>query len=295
MPSVLSGPIAIVSNVFRIFLLCLVGYFWGSEVAAGRFHDVSGYLIFVVAFILFFGLEALLRRWAPALSDEKVRPDSQGDERVGMTSTWRPGVMIVAGLAVVGAAHLAILAGQARAARNAAPMESLQIPDRIVDYTQMGSDLKADERTQEVLATSSILMRTYAAPSGRPVSLTIVYAGTTRRSLHFPEVCLVGEGWEVHEQQMMPVGFLFSAKRLVLVRGEREEAVLYWFKTGDALTGNYFLNAYYWAKNQLLFKTPTSSMIRVSTPVLSDGVESAFAVLEDFATKFTPVLLEHVD
>jgi len=61
-----SGPIAIASNVFRIFLLCVVGYFWGSDVAAGTFHDVSGVLIFVVAFVLFFLVEALLRRWAPA-------------------------------------------------------------------------------------------------------------------------------------------------------------------------------------------------------------------------------------
>jgi len=62
---IMSAPIAIVSNVFRILLLCVVGYFWGSETAAGTFHDVSGVLIFVVAFILFFSLESLLRRWAP--------------------------------------------------------------------------------------------------------------------------------------------------------------------------------------------------------------------------------------
>lgn len=62
----LSAPIAIVSNVFRIFLLCVAGYFYGSEFAAGRFHDISGVLIFVVAFILFFSVEALLRRVAPA-------------------------------------------------------------------------------------------------------------------------------------------------------------------------------------------------------------------------------------
>ena len=68
---IMSAPIAVVSNVFRIFLLCVVGYFWGSETAAGTFHDVSGVLIFVVAFILFFSLESLLRRLAPDTTESE--------------------------------------------------------------------------------------------------------------------------------------------------------------------------------------------------------------------------------
>ena len=67
----LAGPIAVASNVFRIFLLCVVGHFWGSGVAGGTVHDVSGYLIFVVAFVLFFSLESLLRRLAPAGPEEE--------------------------------------------------------------------------------------------------------------------------------------------------------------------------------------------------------------------------------
>ena len=74
---VMSGPIAIIANVFRIFLLCVVGYFWGSEVAAGRFHDISGILIFVVAFALFFGLETQLRRIAPVKDEESTKEQSQ--------------------------------------------------------------------------------------------------------------------------------------------------------------------------------------------------------------------------
>lgn len=61
----MSAPIAFVANILRILVLCLVGYFWGSDAAAGWVHDVSGILIFVVAFVLFFALEALLRRRAP--------------------------------------------------------------------------------------------------------------------------------------------------------------------------------------------------------------------------------------
>ena len=61
----MSVPIAIVANIARIFVLSVVAYFWGSDVAGGLFHDVSGIFIFVVAFALFFSLESLLRRLAP--------------------------------------------------------------------------------------------------------------------------------------------------------------------------------------------------------------------------------------
>lgn len=295
---VLSGPIAIVSNVFRIFLLCVVGYFWGSEVAAGRVHDVSGYLIFVVALALFFILETLLRRVASAAKAECSQADDTDVQAETKPRAFKPrlkhGVMVVL-LALVAAAHLAILGAQARAAQRSNEMVTLDIPSRIGGYRQIGREHEVDERTQQVLGTSVILIRSYVSPQNRPMSLTIVYAGATRRSLHFPEVCLVGDGWEIQNQEMARVGMLFDAKRLVLVRADQREAVLYWFKTGDTLTGNYFKNAYYWAKNQLMFGAPTSSMIRLSTPIGRDGPESAFRALEDFAITFAPILLDRVD
>ena len=66
--------VAVLTNVLRIFSLCVVGYFYGSTVAAGTFHDVSGILIFVVAFICFFSLEGLLRKIVPAKEAKEATP-----------------------------------------------------------------------------------------------------------------------------------------------------------------------------------------------------------------------------
>lgn len=60
-----SGPIAVIANIVRIFLLCVAGFFWGSQTATGKFHDISGIVIFLVAFLLLFSLDSLLRRLAP--------------------------------------------------------------------------------------------------------------------------------------------------------------------------------------------------------------------------------------
>lgn len=65
-------PIAVVSNVLRILLLCLVGYFFGVKNATGWFHDLSGLIMFLVAFLLFAATNSLLHRIAPVQSEEKV-------------------------------------------------------------------------------------------------------------------------------------------------------------------------------------------------------------------------------
>ncbi len=202
---------------------------------------------------------------------------------------------IIALLAVTTAVHLAIHAAQDRAAFAAPELTKLDIPSVVADYTQYGEDMDAGDRVREILQTSTILTRNYVSPRGWPVQLTIVYAGTTRGSLHFPEVCLVGQGYEVRGQDSVPVGFMFTAKRLELVKGERNEIVLYWFKTGNHFTGSYFLNTWYWALAKLAFKAPSSAMIRLSTPVGEQGEEACFHVVEDFAMKLAPILSDRLN
>lgn len=203
-------------------------------------------------------------------------------------------VLVLTILLAATAAHYSIEMSQASAIERSVTDYAFEMPTRIGQYTQYGDDLEVDERTKEVLQTSNILMRNYVGPHGWPVQLSIVHAGATRRSLHFPEVCIVGAGWEVREQNTVPVGILFEARQLVLVKGDQREAVLYWFKTGDKLTGNFFLNAFNWVQNQVTMGDSTSAMIRVSTFVGPQGEEAAFEVLRDFAAQVTPVVLDNV-
>lgn len=69
---VVAAPIAVLTNLLRIFGLCVVANIWGSNAATGWVHDISGYLIYVVALALLFGCERLLHRMAPA--DQTKQP-----------------------------------------------------------------------------------------------------------------------------------------------------------------------------------------------------------------------------
>ena len=287
---VVGAPIAIISNVARIFLLCVVGYYYGSDVAAGKVHDYSGILIFVVAFILFLMVESLMRRlFSEKEEEEKAEAPPKPALHVPKTSVVAI-VLIALGLF----AHFSIQSSQAAAAASADEWEGLNIPDYVGSFDRFGIDEDVDERTRALLETSEILIRPYRHKSGYPVTLTIVYAGTTRRSLHFPEVCLVGAGWEVREQSSTELDFNLTATKLLLVRDDQEQAVLYWFKTGDTMTGNYFENAYHWASNQLTAGTATSALIKVSCQAKPGQEDMAFAVLRDFALSFIPMAMERI-
>jgi len=55
-----SVPIAILANVARVFVLCLVANQWGEKAVHGFVHDASGYLIYIVAFLLLYASARLL-------------------------------------------------------------------------------------------------------------------------------------------------------------------------------------------------------------------------------------------
>jgi len=58
-------PIAIVVNGLRVAGTGVAAYYVGAEAAQGFFHTFSGWLVFVVAFLLLLGVIHMLRRWFP--------------------------------------------------------------------------------------------------------------------------------------------------------------------------------------------------------------------------------------
>ena len=200
------------------------------------------------------------------------------------------GILLISALG-----HYSIYSAQDAAAQKTPDITDLDLPKDIGFYRQLGPDAEITDKLREFLQTSAILMRNYVAPGYPPIQLTIVHAGTTRRSLHHPQICLVGQGWEIREQYPDPVGFHFDATRMILFKGARQDAVLYWLKTGDQFTGSSFVNAWNWATQQLFLKVPTSTMIKLSIPIGTRGQEVAFRTLEDFALLLAPIIREQIN
>jgi exosortase B len=56
-------PISFISNVTRVICLILITYYFGDQVGQGFMHGFAGMLLFGVALILIFGLDAILSKF----------------------------------------------------------------------------------------------------------------------------------------------------------------------------------------------------------------------------------------
>jgi exosortase/archaeosortase family protein len=48
----LTIPISIIANVFRVVFLAFVSEIWGAQYATGTLHTVSGFMVFALAYLL---------------------------------------------------------------------------------------------------------------------------------------------------------------------------------------------------------------------------------------------------
>jgi exosortase/archaeosortase family protein len=59
-------PIAILTNASRVSGTGILSHYYGTEVADGFFHSFSGWAIYIVAFLLLFGVGWILDRFKPS-------------------------------------------------------------------------------------------------------------------------------------------------------------------------------------------------------------------------------------
>jgi exosortase/archaeosortase family protein len=72
-------PIAILTNAGRVSGTGVLAHYYGTQVADGFFHSFSGWVIYIVAFILLFAVGWVLDRFKPAR--EKLLVNAGAEER----------------------------------------------------------------------------------------------------------------------------------------------------------------------------------------------------------------------
>jgi exosortase len=83
-------PIAILTNASRVSGTGILSHYYGTQVADGFFHSVSGWAIYVVAFLLLFGVGFILDRFKPkqkATSGVEGMPERDHASGVAKTTT----------------------------------------------------------------------------------------------------------------------------------------------------------------------------------------------------------------
>jgi len=69
-------PIAILTNALRVSGTGVLAHYYGTQVADGFFHSFSGWVVYIVAFLMLFGVGWLLDRFRPVSSSPEKKLDS---------------------------------------------------------------------------------------------------------------------------------------------------------------------------------------------------------------------------
>lgn len=303
----MSVPVAVVSNSVRIVALIIVADIWTVEIATGFFHDVSGLLVYAMAFLLMFGLERLVLYLREIFGKPaRIIPLFQGVTRDQSDSRQCPRLFYVTGTrAALFAAVLLVLAAAGawwlgrsvpslwnqQLAEDAMPIE-LEVDGR----QWYGNNLTLDERTLTILQTRDYLFRRYVVGGLPPVDFCVIFSQDNRKGTHPPDLCLEGGGQDIVATANVAVPDIqgrgsLACRELVVQSGSDTEYFLYVYKCGDKYTRSFWTQQFTIFFNGLLNKNTSGALIRISTPAGND-LQAARQRSMQFLARAVPYLDE---
>jgi len=151
---------------------------------------------------------------------------------------------------------------------------------------------------EDVLEADFNIQRTYYGPAPAPVWLYVGYYGTARggRPEHIPRGCYTGAGWTIERARVLDVdpdsGLRVNEYRLA--RAGEQRLVHFWFRSHlrTGMIGGLDQN-FDRIVGRLFHGRADGALVRVSTPILSDGEILARGRLMAFAASLDPLLGQH--
>jgi len=274
-------PLAVIGNIVRIVSIGIVAHLFGQEKAVGFYHDYSAYVVFAVAVLLMVQVGVWVGKIGrePRVKEEHFAVPSAGEGR------WRLGALLPCFLALVllsaclGAVRLSsqpemepdnfIAADQ--------PVQIGEFRGRTPWFCQNDQCLatfdadelvRADTNTPPVCprcgqplarislgeknllpADTRILKRNYSRGDGTMVDMTVVVSGKSRLSIHRPEMCLPGQGFQILSSQVRTLnlghGKTLSVKIVKAARaGEGPIGFMYWFVNPRCETASHWVRIF---------------------------------------------------
>ena len=138
--------------------------------------------------------------------------------------------------------------------------------------------IEQDER--DVLRADDYLTREYRAPGGKSASLFVAYFRSQRagQTPHSPKNCLPGSGWSWSVADTIGVNIAgrsqpIEINRYVVSKGDNRAVVLYWYQSRDRVLASEYRAAAFTAFDAIRYNRTDTELVRVVTPVASNGVE----------------------
>lgn len=152
-----------------------------------------------------------------------------------------------------------------------APMSSL--PDTYENL--VGSPLTVSEDEQRVAGMSDYVMRVFGPDSMYKFSVYVGYYDhqVQGKTIHSPKNCLPGAGWEVMENEKVPLsaaGMDGQATRVILGNQGTRALVYYWYQGRDRIEANEYTVKWDLLRDAAMYGRTEEALVRIVVPMVPD-------------------------
>lgn len=139
----------------------------------------------------------------------------------------------------------------------------------------VGSPLTVSEDEQRVAGMSDYVMRVFGPDSMYKFSVYVGYYDhqVQGKTIHSPKNCLPGAGWEVMENEKVPLsaaGMTGQATRVILGNQGTRALVYYWYQGRDRIEANEYTVKWDLLRDAALYGRTEEALVRIVVPMVPD-------------------------
>lgn len=206
--------------------------------------------------------------------------------------SWRFGVLLslllLSGVVINVWEH----AGEARVERR----ELKEFPTQVGKWRQVGTDVRFDKATEQVLRADDYLSRAYAGPDNRVASFYVGYYATQRNgaTYHSPLNCLPGSGWTMNDPATIEIKPIdgsasFEANRFIIENGSDRQLLVYWYQGRGRKVASEYWGKIYTVIDSAKRRRSDGAMVRIMVP-LANNEQAALNAATTLAAEIAPLL-----
>jgi len=297
--AIMTIPIAIITNGFRIGMTGILIQAYGQDAAMGFFHSFSGWLIFIFAFALLFVFHSLMKKFfkvnsfnssASITSEQKPGASRAGHSTIPLIASSL--LLTLVGILSISTSHLSPMG-----LRDGLAQFPLAIGDWKAQSTErISSDIIEKSGAEDVFTA------VYSDGEKNAVSLYVGYRGSpfleSENFFHSPNVCIPSSGWNVlqtrkHRISGVPHFGNIPVSEMVIEKTGYRQLVYFWFQTKSRVSHNVNINRYHLSLHAIMRDNTYDVFIRpISQIYEGETIEDAEKRMDQFVREMMPILLQ---